>query len=107
MKISRDYWQVRIFEEDWDKTAVTSYNGLFQFPRMPFGLKCAQGMFEQAMHVLLTTVKWQFSIIHIFVYARKTHQSGPTGIDFIIRRRRDHKSEKCEFFTDRIHYLLM
>lgn len=32
------YWQIEIDESNHDKTAVTSYHGLYKFTRMLFGL---------------------------------------------------------------------
>lgn len=62
--ISR-YWEVQIADVDRDKTDFTSSRGLFHFSQLPFGLKIVQGMFRQAMDVLLTKVKWNFSFVRL------------------------------------------
>lgn len=58
-------WQVEISKEDRDKTAFTSNWGLFRFSCILFRLKNALGMFQQAMDVRLTKVKWQFAFVYL------------------------------------------
>ena len=47
------YWQVEVAEEDWEKTAFCTHEGLFHFIVMPFGLCNAPAMFQQLMDLLL------------------------------------------------------
>jgi Reverse transcriptase (RNA-dependent DNA polymerase) len=41
------YWQINVAPEDREKTAFTSHRGLFQFLKMPFGLKTAPVTFQR------------------------------------------------------------
>lgn len=51
------YWQIAIDERDRPKTVFTNDHGLFQFVRMPFGLKNEPMTFQQAIDIILSSVK--------------------------------------------------
>lgn len=57
------YWQVHITEQDSDKTAFASLQGLVHFTQMIFGLKNTAGTFRRAMAVQLTNVKLQLALV--------------------------------------------
>ena len=54
LDLAKGYWQVLVAEEDQPKTAFTTPFGLFEFKRMPFGLKGAPTTFQCMMDMLLT-----------------------------------------------------
>lgn len=59
------------------KTAFRRLHGLYQFVRMPFGLKNTPDKFERAMGVILSSVKWQLTLVYlndIFVFASTVEQ---------------------------------
>lgn len=62
---SSQYWQIQILEDDWDRTAFTSHAGFFHFTPMSRGLEYAPWTLQQAIHVLLTKVKWQYDHVYL------------------------------------------
>ena len=52
------YWQVEVTEEDSQKTAFATSEGLFEFKRMPFGLCNAPATFQRLMDRVLKDLKW-------------------------------------------------
>lgn len=64
MDVSSRYWQVEAEETDNDKTAFTSYVGLYRLVQTPFGLEIASGAFQRAMNVSRSPVKWQFALVY-------------------------------------------
>ncbi len=55
------YWQVEMDQQDIDKTAFVTRQGLFRFTVMPFGLCNAPTTFERLMEVILRDVSWKVS----------------------------------------------
>lgn len=59
------YWQIEMYEKNVDKTDSVTYNGLYRYTRMLFGLKNAPVTFQRAINVILTTVNWQYALVYI------------------------------------------
>ena len=47
------YWQVEVDPKDREKTAFITYDGLFEFLKMPFGLCNAPATFRGLMDLVL------------------------------------------------------
>ena len=59
------YWQIEIDEDDQEKTAFVTHQGLYHFTRMPFGLRNAPATFQRAVDIVLSSVRWQFCIVYL------------------------------------------
>ena len=59
------YWQVEVAEQDRDKTAFTTQEGLFQFKVMPFGLCNAPATFQRLMNLVLAGVQWSECLVYL------------------------------------------
>ena len=47
------YWQVELDDDARQKSAFTTYKGLLEFIRMPFGLWNAPATFQKIMQIIL------------------------------------------------------
>lgn len=71
------YWQVEIAEEDRHKIGFTSREDVFRFTRMPLRFKNVPRTLQRVMDVMLTEVKWQFSLAgpnDLVIFLRTLHE---------------------------------
>lgn len=62
---NRGYRHVEIDDRDGDKATFTIYHGLFRFLRVPFGLHNPPGIFQGTMHVIVSSISWQFALVYL------------------------------------------
>ena len=62
---ARGYHQLPVAESDRWKTAFISHRGLFQFKRMPFGLRNALLQFQRFMDSVLGSLRWTAALVYI------------------------------------------
>ena len=77
--LRKGYWQVPVRKEDIKKTAVITPFGLFEFCRMPFGLRNAGQTFQRMMDAVLSDIE------HTFVY-----------LDDLLIASADRATHKCD-----------
>ena len=105
------YWQLKVAEEDRDKTSFTSHRGTFRFKRMPFGLINAPATFQRAMDVLLSRVLWKKAIVYLddIIVFSQTVQDHIRDVDEVLSILESAglslKLKKCDLFRSRVDYL--
>ncbi|KAE8242421.1 hypothetical protein A4X03_0g8040, partial [Tilletia caries] len=61
----RGYHQLGVVPEDRWKTAFVCHRGLYQYKRVPFGLRNAPAVFQRMMDKVLGNLRWQQAIVYI------------------------------------------
>ncbi|KAE8228281.1 hypothetical protein CF326_g6792 [Tilletia indica] len=61
----RGYHQLGIKSEDRWKTAFVCHRGLFQYKRIPFGLRNAPSFFQRFMDKVLGPLRWNQAVVYI------------------------------------------
>ena len=59
------FTQLEISEEEREKTAFRCHLGLWQFRRMPFGLRNGPSIFQRLMQGILAPYLWLFTLVYI------------------------------------------
>ena len=59
------FTQLELDDKDVEKTAFRTHRGLFQFKRMPFGLRNGPSIFQRVMQGILAPYLWIFCLVYI------------------------------------------
>lgn len=65
LDLKNGFWQVPIRQQDREKTAFVTSDGLFQFRRMPFGLCNSPATFQRLMDQVLKHLKWTHCLVYL------------------------------------------
>ena len=109
--LTAGYHQIRIAEEDVEKTAFRTPYGLYQFKVLSFGLTNAPSCFQNVMNKIFSdmigkTVLIYLDDILIFSKSKREHEE---HLRRVLGRLRKHqlyaKLSKCSFFQQQLKYL--
>jgi len=105
------YWQLGMTERAIRCSAFCTKRGLFEFVRMPFGLKNAPSTFCRAMSTVLRDLLWDICLFYlddVIIYAR-TQEELLERLDNVLSRLEEHgfkvKPSKCCLFRQHIQFL--
>lgn len=111
LDLAKGYHQILIKEEDREKTAFVTPHGLYEFVRMPFGLKNAPATFQRLMNETLrdfinkTCVVYLDDIL-IFSTSLKEHIKSLTDIFTVLEKANLRiQIDKCNFLKKETEFL--
>jgi hypothetical protein len=111
MDLASGYWQIAMEEEDKVKTAFTCPFGLYEFNRMPFGLKNAPPTFQRLMNDILKEFLDEFVVVYIddiLIYS-ENFEEHIEHIRKVFEKLREVKLKiklkKCKFCEENIGFL--
>ena len=105
------YWQIPMAESSKDKTAFICHRGLYQFKRMPFGLRNAPAVFQRFMNKVLAPFLGRFCCVYLddIVVFSKTQEEHEGHLQQIFTVLQEHnlklKPGKCHLQLTRIKLL--
>ena len=111
LDLNSAYFQIPLDPETRQKSAFVTHEGVFEFTRMPFGLRNAPMSFQMLMSLVLKGLNWKFVLCYIDdilvfspnleVHLKHLHE--------VFQRLRDAKltlkPSKCQFGVDRVIFL--
>lgn len=111
LDLKSGYHQIRVKDDDIEKTAFRTRYGSFEFLVLPFGLTNAPPTFMRLMNSIFHKYLDQFLIIYlddILIYS-KNEPDHLRHIKIVLQLLRDHQlfinKEKCEFCVDQIEFV--
>ena len=105
------YWQVEVSDQDKEKTAFSTPEGLFEFNVMPFGLCNAPATFQRLMDAVLAGLQWSSCLVYLddVIVPGKTFGEHLMNLRTILDRLRQaglklHPA-KCQFGQQQVTFL--
>ena len=105
------YWQVRLNPADRHKTAFCTQVGLWEFLRLPMGLKTSSNTFQRILNTVFSDFLYQFVIIYVddIICWSDSQEQALKHYEKILRCASDYgvqlKPTKCKFFATTIDIL--
>ena len=105
------YWQIPVEPEDCQKTAFATQSGLYEFTRMPFGLKTAPATFQRAMEIALAGLTFETCLCYlddVIIFGRNIEEPN-NRLRMVLERFREFnlkvKLPKCVIAERQVCYL--
>jgi hypothetical protein len=109
INLRKGYWQVPVRMEDRKKTAVITPFGLFQFKRMPFGLRNASSSFQRMMDRVLAGLPFTYCYLDDLRIASPDLETHKQHLRLVFERLQQFglviNQEKCVFAVASFEFL--
>lgn len=111
LDLNSAYFQIELDPETREKSAFVTHEGVFQFLRMPFGLRNAPMSFQLLMSHVLKDQNWKYVLVYIddILVFSKDFDTHLKHLNEVFKRLQQAnltlKPSKCQFAVDQVMFL--
>lgn len=109
LDIRKAFHCIPVTEEDIAKTAIITPFGLFEFPRMTFGLRNAGQTFQRFMDSIFRDLNFAYIFVDDCLIASRSREEHLQHLEIIFKRLQQYEVtiniDKCEFFKAELDFL--
>ena len=111
LDLGKAFWQVPLSEESKERAAFITYDGIFEFQTMPFGLQGAPATFQHLMMKVLRGISWKYVLCYVddVIIFSATLDEHLHHLEEVFSRLRNAglklSPDKCFFAQKKLHYL--
>ncbi|EYC08316.1 hypothetical protein Y032_0066g3694 [Ancylostoma ceylanicum] len=107
--LSDAYLQIELSDESKKVVVINTHRGLFQYNRLPFGIKTAPGIFQQIMNKMTAGLRGVATYLDDILVCGKTEQEHMENLLALFERISEYglkvRKEKCSLAKPEIRYL--
>ena len=109
LDLSDAYLQIEVAEDSRELLTINTHRGLFQYTRLPFGVKTAPAIFQQVMDTMLSGIEGVASYLDDIIIMGPSRATLYQRLESVLQRIREYgfrvKAEKCEFQLNSVKFL--
>nr|VZH99577.1 unnamed protein product [Spirometra erinaceieuropaei] len=104
------YLLIEVAPESRELLTINTHRGLFQYTRLPFGVKTAPALFQQTMNAMLSGIPGTAGYLDdIIIIVGRSPAELQDRVCAVLERVQEYgfrlRADKCQFFLDSIKYL--
>ena len=107
--LAEAYLQIELDEESKKLVVVNTHKGLYQYQRLPFGLRCAPALFQKIIDQTIADLPGVVCYLDDIIVTGKTDKEHTTNLQKTLKRLKTAgfhlKRLKCTFFQSQVQYL--
>ena len=109
--LASGYWQIPLRQQDRQKSAFCTHVGLYEFLRLPFGLKTAPNTFQRILNTVFADYLHQWLTVYVddIIMWAQTQREALHSYELLFERAVNFgiqfKPSKCTFFAKEIQVL--
>ena len=107
--LSGAFQQLELGVESRELVTITTSWGLFQYARLPFGIKVAPAVFQSVMDGFLRNYEWCFCYLDDITVVADSMEEGRRRVHVLLKMLSEHNVkinlDKCQFYKEEIKFL--